>query len=164
MKALVTAIIILCCCLLSGCSNKEYYAALNKKLDLQLKELKLELRTRKAIANTPLFKHSYVDSDGNQHEMILNRQDSDQQRKTSSIANVHIPTPEERGFSYFDRSLTTAERLLWILKGGGSGDSESYNTSYIFGDDAYFQQSFGDASPNDMQRDIIEPAPLDLEE
>lgn len=135
--------------LLPSCTSEKYYEALAAQAKLEAEQERTKRERQALLKAIPLYTHSYVDSDGNTHNITLNQQrvGNGGQQKLTGSHNVHIPSPGELAFRYFDRGLSTAERLLpFIFQGWFGGDRNEEKQSYSFGDDATFFMTQGDSS------------------
>lgn len=145
-----TMLISIICLLLSSCATAEYYGALEAQFQADKAKYEAKQAAKEKEKAAPLVDFSWTDESGVKHHMIVN-QPSMAYGNQEPEPQRHIQSPWDAPFRFFDRALSTAERTLpWLL--GGSGQKDSGNTSYSFGNDAYFQQS-RDYSPIDFMRD-----------
>ncbi len=139
--------------LLSGCASDEYYKSLTAQFNLQMKQLELDEKRLAKQKSVPLVNHSWVDIDGNTHSLIVNQPAGNNQVKQQKPV-FQIPSPWEGTFKFFDRTLSTAERIFpFAYSAKKSGNNKSYNNIYNLGDNNKFQNTAGNNSPTDMLRD-----------
>lgn len=136
---------------LTGCASDAYYNALAAQFQAEKAQYAAMQAAKVKEEARPLVNFSWTDEYGVTHTMIVN-QPSMSYHDPEPEPRLHIPSPWEGPFRFFDRALSTGERLLpWFIN--SRGQSDSGNISYTFGDGAYFQQS-RDFSPQELHREI----------
>ncbi len=148
MKA--PCLLLLLLAMLSGCATESYYTALSAQYELDLARHNARVAEREKAKALPLVNFSWTDEYGVSRQMIVNQPQGGYMPVASAPVR-EIPSPWDGPYHFFDRTLSTVERFApWII--GGFGQKDSGNTTYTFGDDAYFQQS-RDNSPIDFAYD-----------
>jgi hypothetical protein len=149
---------------LSGCATDAYYTAMAARFDAEKSRYEADMAARAKEEATPLVNFSWTDEYGIDRALVVNRP-SMAYRDPVPAPQFHMPAPWEGAYQFFDRGLSTTERLLpFVLSPREQNDSTSTKTSYVFGDGAHFQQS-RDYSPQGITRDnaVYGPSPLAIE-
>ncbi len=153
MKGLLLLILAMASLVLPGCATEAYYNAAQADLALKLAKVKARAAAQQKARERPLVDFSWTDQYGVDHKMVVNQPAPIYLPPPAMEPQRQLAAPWEGGYLFFDRTLSTVERFLpWILGGGNTRDSGNTSYSYQFGDGAYFQQS-RDYSPVSLTQD-----------